>query len=131
MSNSPYRTLPGVDTLLAEDALTELSIGHELRAEAARAAIDAAREAIGRGETPPDTVDIARDAADRAMAMVQPSLRPVLNATGVIIHTNLGRAPLSQAAVQVAAGACNLEYDLEAGHRGSRRAHVEAPLRPL
>ena len=128
MSNSAYRALPGVDTLLQEAPLTSLSVGHGLRAEAARAAINAARAAIGRGESPPDTGAIAQDAAARAMAMVSPSLRPVLNATGVIVHTNLGRAPLSQAAVQVAAGACNLEYDLQAGRRGSRRAHVEARL---
>ncbi|MDP6945118.1 MAG: L-seryl-tRNA(Sec) selenium transferase [Myxococcota bacterium] len=131
MSNSPYRSLPGVDTLLEHAPLIELQMGHEIRAEAARAAIDAAREAIGRGESAPETDAIARDAADRARAMLEPSLRPVLNATGVIVHTNLGRAPLSQAAVQVATGACNLEYDLGAGRRGSRRAHVEARLRAM
>jgi L-seryl-tRNA(Ser) seleniumtransferase len=131
MSNSLYRALPGVDTLLAEDALATLSVGHELRAEAAREAIHAARAAIARGDGAPDTAKIAYDAAERALAKVSPSLRPVLNATGVIVHTNLGRAPLSQAAVAVASGACNLEYDLKAGRRGSRRAHVEARLREM
>ena len=131
MSNSPYRALPGVDTLLELPPLNALSMGHPVQVEAAREAIDAARAAIGRGEAAPDTDTIARDAASRAKAMVDPSLRAVLNATGVIVHTNLGRAPLSQDALQVAAGACNLEYDLEAGSRGSRRAHVEERLRTM
>ena len=65
----------------------------------------------------------------------QPSLRPVINATGVIINTNLGRAPLSAEAFAamraVATGYSNLEYDLEAGERGSRHAHVAALLREL
>jgi L-seryl-tRNA(Ser) seleniumtransferase len=65
----------------------------------------------------------------------QPSLRPVLNATGVVLHTNLGRAPLPQAALDaiasVAAGYSNLEYDLEQGARGSRYAHCVALLREL
>lgn len=106
-------------------------MSHEVQVEAARAAIDAARAAIGRGEDAPDATAIAHDAADRARAMVEPSLRPVLNGTGVIVHTNLGRAPLSEDAVKVAAGACNLEYNLETGARGSRRSHVEARLRAM
>jgi len=106
-------------------------MSHEVQVEAARAAIDAARAAIARGEDAPDAAAIAHDAADRARAMVEPSLRPMLNATGVIVHTNLGRSPLSPAALEVAAGACNLEYDIEAGARGSRRSHVEARLRAM
>jgi L-seryl-tRNA(Ser) seleniumtransferase len=65
----------------------------------------------------------------------EPSLRPVINATGVIIHTNLGRAPLSSAAIEamaaVSRGYSNLEFDLEAGERGSRFTHLEAALRQL
>jgi L-seryl-tRNA(Ser) seleniumtransferase len=106
-------------------------MGHAVQVEAARDAIDAAREAIGRGEDSPDAEAIARDAAKRVKAMVDPSLLPVLNATGVIVHTNLGRAPLSPGAIQSAVGACNLEYDVQAGSRGSRRAHVEDRLRTL
>jgi hypothetical protein len=72
MSNSLYRSLPGVDTLLAEEALAGLSIGHELRAEAARAAIHAARASIARGDGAPNTQQIAQDAAERALATVSP-----------------------------------------------------------
>jgi L-seryl-tRNA(Ser) seleniumtransferase len=74
----------------------------------------------------------ARALADRAL---RPSLRRVLNATGVIVHTNLGRAPLPEAALraalEAAGGYSNLEYDLERGERGSRQAHVEGLLREL
>ncbi|TNF30031.1 MAG: L-seryl-tRNA(Sec) selenium transferase, partial [Deltaproteobacteria bacterium] len=71
---------------------------------------------------------IAAAAARWLTSALAPSLRPVLNATGVVVHTNLGRAPLALDAVEHALGACNLEYDLEHGARGSRRDHVEALL---
>jgi L-seryl-tRNA(Ser) seleniumtransferase len=80
----------------------------------------------------------ARDDADlveRAAARLRPSLRRVVNATGVIVHTNLGRAPLSDearvAVLRAAAGYSNLELDLDAGRRGSRHEHVDALLREL
>ncbi len=69
--------------------------------------------------------------ARRLKTLVQPGPRRVLNATGVIIHTNLGRAPLSQQAVEAAsaaAGYCNLEMDMDSGERGSRHAHVQELL---
>ena len=72
---------------------------------------------------------------ERLAQDARPSLRPVINATGVIVHTNLGRAPLSAAAVAavaaVAAGYSNLEYDLAAGTRGSRHDHVRTLLREI
>ena len=98
-----------------------------------RAELEAARAALmgGDGDTPP-IERVAERAAARAWASTGPSLRPVINATGVIIHTNLGRAPLSQAAVQAvreAASYSNLEYSLEAGARGSRYTHAVEALR--
>jgi L-seryl-tRNA(Ser) seleniumtransferase len=95
---------------------------------AARQAIGAARERLaGDG----DIGDLKADAAARA----RPSLRRVLNATGVIVHTNLGRAPLPDAALEavaeVAAGYSTLEYHVAGGKRGSRHAHVERLLRDL
>jgi L-seryl-tRNA(Ser) seleniumtransferase len=75
------------------------------------------------------------DLLERARMRLRPSLRRVLNATGVIVHTNLGRAPLSQqareAAFRAARGYSNLEFDLDGGERGTRRAHVERLLREL
>ncbi len=74
-------------------------------------------------------------AASRLAATLAPSLRPVLNATGVIVHTNLGRAPLARLAaerlVMVATGYSNLEYDLDRGTRGRRDIHAEALLTRL
>ena len=106
--------------------------GHELTVEAAREALDAARQAILGGETCPPAEALARDVADRLAARLRPTLRPAINATGVIVHTNLGRAPLSaeaRAAMDaVAAGYTNLEYDLAAGQRGSRYVHAEELL---
>jgi L-seryl-tRNA(Ser) seleniumtransferase len=103
---------------------------HAVAVRAARQTVAAAREAILAGAEPPD--DLVADALGRAEAGARPTLRRVLNATGVIVHTNLGRAPLApeaaQAAAQAGVGYSNLEYDLEAGERGSRHAHVEQLL---
>jgi L-seryl-tRNA(Ser) seleniumtransferase len=97
---------------------------------AARAAVAEAREAILTSGTPP--CDLERDARARAAEAVRPRLRRVLNATGVIVHTNLGRAPLARPAVEAVArlaeGYSNLEYDLAEGRRGSRQSHVEGLL---
>jgi L-seryl-tRNA(Ser) seleniumtransferase len=111
---------------------------------AAREAIDARRAALVGGEPEAAGEDgggtaerelVARDAAARADAAARTRLRGVINATGVIVHTNLGRAPLPAGAIEqvsaIADGYSNLEYDLEAGGRGSRQAHVEELLRDL
>jgi L-seryl-tRNA(Ser) seleniumtransferase len=95
----------------------------------ARAELDARRAELLAGAT--DEVDLV----ERARARLVPRLRRVLNATGVIVHTNLGRAPLAQeaqaAVARTAAGSCNLELDLATGRRGSRHAHVESLLTEL
>jgi len=119
------RDLPSVDELAraADDPLA---------VDAARLVIERAREEIRAGVDPGDLGERLHDELDRAR---RPRLRRVLNATGVIVHTNLGRAPLPAAAVErvrdTAAGYSNLEYDLEAGARGSRQDHVAAVLRRL
>jgi L-seryl-tRNA(Ser) seleniumtransferase len=91
------------------------------------------------GDLPETTVPVREVLLERARQILRdwttPSLHPVINATGVILHTNLGRAPLSTAAVQfmdaVSRGYSNLEYDLETGRRGSRLVHTEALLKRL
>jgi L-seryl-tRNA(Ser) seleniumtransferase len=122
------RALPAVERLAA--GLT--GVPHTLAVEAARAAVEAARERLLEGGDPGD---VAADARTRAEAATAPSLRAAVNATGVIVHTNLGRAPLPAAArkrlAEVAAGYSNLEYDLGEGGRGSRQAHVEGLLRAV
>jgi L-seryl-tRNA(Ser) seleniumtransferase len=110
---------------------------HGVAVRAARETVAARREAIVRGEAaePATLESLLADAWGRAYDALRGSLRPVLNATGVIVHTNLGRAPLPDAAADAAAAAArgysNLEYDLGSGARGSRQAHAESILREL
>jgi L-seryl-tRNA(Ser) seleniumtransferase len=124
------RALPSVEELAAR---LGPEVSHPLAVRAARESIEAARERILGGGEAPD--DLEAEARARARAAAVPSLRRVLNASGVIVHTNLGRAPLPDAAADAAReagrGYSNLEYDLEAGRRGSRQAHVEGLVREL
>ena len=128
------RKLPSVDRLLQEKGIQALAeeYGHDLTVEAIRQALDLARQAIMAGQDCPSTDELVEMASANLRAQSRPTLRPVINATGVIIHTNLGRAPLSaeaRAAMELAArGYTNLEYDLEAGRRGSRYVHAEELL---
>ena len=124
------RDLPSVDRLLADARLA--SEPRPLALAAARSALEHAREEIRAGRDPGDPVELAL----AELATVQrPSLRRVLNATGVLVHTNLGRAPLAEAALarvaEVGAGYSNLEYDLASGSRGSRQDHLAGLLRRL
>ena len=121
----PRRQLPSIDALLAGPGVAPLLAEHPraLVVKAARAAVDQAR--VTGGTAPPEGWDEAVRAAVRRLAV--PSLAPVINATGVVLHTNLGRAPLAQAAIaaitRVAQGYSALEYDLGRGTRGSRHTH--------
>lgn len=124
------RNLPSVDKLLQEDNLPALveTHGRGLVVEAVRSEIEQARRQILAGHPAPSAKVLAQAAEARLTVSLQPSLQPVINATGVIIHTNLGRAILSerarQAMIQAAASYSNLEYDLAAGNRGSRYVHA-------
>src|ERR671930_1196118 len=111
------------------ERLRDLPSVDRLATSVARAELAARRDELLAGAS--DDVDLVA----RARARLRPSLRRVLNATGVVVHTNLGRAPLAAAAreavARVAEGYCDLELDLEDGRRGSRHAHVEGLLREL
>jgi L-seryl-tRNA(Ser) seleniumtransferase len=119
------RDLPSVDVLAR-------AVDDPLAVDAAREVLARAREEIRAGREPGDLRALLEAELGRARA---PRLRRVLNATGVIVHTNLGRAPLSGAALarveEVGRGYSNLEYDLNEGSRGSRQDHVAAVLRRL
>jgi L-seryl-tRNA(Ser) seleniumtransferase len=119
------RDLPSVDELARE-------AGDPLAVDAARAVIDRARDEIRAGSDPGDLAERLREELADAR---RPRLRRVLNATGVVVHTNLGRAPIAQEALarvaESARGYSNLEYDLGKGARGSRQQHVTAILRRL
>jgi L-seryl-tRNA(Ser) seleniumtransferase len=124
------RKLPAVDKLLQEEQLKELTSlhGRQVVLEAVRAELEMARQQILAGRPAQPVQYLAQAIVERVAVEVQPSLQPVINATGVIIHTNLGRALLSERAkaamLQAASAYSNLEYDLEAGRRGSRYSHA-------
>lgn len=127
------RDLPSVERLLQDERLAVLP--HDLVVAAAREVLDQARKAAGNGGLPYLLADLPSVIERRVAEETRPRLKPVLNATGVVIHTNLGRAPLSAAALQAASDAAlgysNLEYDLAAGERGSRHNLVTDLLRRL
>lgn len=123
--------LPSVDKLLAHPGAGALvgSFGHALTVDALRAALDDARRRIRAGEDAPEADRLVESAGARLREWVTPRPRPVINATGVVIHTNLGRAPLStkanEAMWNVSWSYSDLEYDLAGGERGHRMAAVE------
>jgi L-seryl-tRNA(Ser) seleniumtransferase len=135
-----FRLIPSIEQLLERPAFLQLAAQHGRArvTDAARRAADALRESMraGRTDVPASEAEVGpwleRTVTADLAARLTPSLRRVINATGVIIHTNLGRAPLAAEAVEraglVAAGYSNLEYSLAAGGRGHRHVHAERLL---
>ena len=128
--------LPSVDELLRGEEMQALVArdGHAATIAAAREFLDDLRSQIAMGEMTEALLAMAIEDApleidQRLQESMAFSLRPVINATGVILHTNLGRAPLSKAALErvaeIALGYCNLELDLETGERSKRDGHVD------
>ncbi len=128
------RKLPSVDKLLHTQAAAELiaEYGRPLTLEALRASLEDIRSHKDDHQEVPDGDTLLDQVRLTLVDWSQSSLQPVINATGVILHTNLGRAPLSQAAIQamraVAQGYSTLEFDLQDGKRGSRYVHAESLL---
>ena len=133
---STPNALPSVDRLLAEDSIVALihRHGRPLVLEAARGALDEARATVMDGGGT-DFTEIEAAVAARVRTIAAPSLIPLFNLTGTVLHTNLGRAPLPEEAIAamtaVARGASNLEFDIATGRRGDRHRHVEPRLRRL
>ena len=129
------RRLPAVGTLLEYAGVKALvaRATHDVVADAARRVVDAAR--ADAGSAPASQDDWVRAISQRVDEALTRSLRPAINATGVILHTNLGRAPLAARAISavqdVASGYSNLEYDLASGSRGSRHRHCARLLSEL
>jgi len=129
-----FRLLPSVDELLHSASGQQLiqRFSRTMTLEAVRASISHARAQIRQGVSCPSSDEILTVAEHILDVSQRPNLQSVINGTGVIINTNLGRSPLSQEALQavqrVAGGYANLEYELEAGVRGSRHAHVSSLL---
>ena len=136
----PRRHLPGVDVLLASPAFKALLEAHPRGrvVGAAREILEAVRMEVGQGRegaVPTHEAGWASRVEELLLARDLPSLRGVINATGVVLHTNLGRAPLSEstraAMAKAGGGYSNLEFELESGERGSRYAHCVDLLREL
>ena len=124
------RELPAVYQVLDHPKLAALQdrVGHAYLVEEARCTIEIHRQASRDGTDVPAMETIAQEVVDRAASWLQPKLKPVINLTGTLVHTNLGRAPLSDAAIKAvveASRAVNLEYDLGKGKRGDRDDLVE------
>ena len=137
-----YRRLPSVDELLRSPELVALATkeGQAAVTDAARAVLASLRDEIAASRLNANAVDLALSGLEEAVARrvrqsLKYSLRPVINATGVILHTNLGRAPLPASALEhireTAARYSNLEFDVETGERGKRDVHVDRLFREL
>jgi L-seryl-tRNA(Ser) seleniumtransferase len=128
------RRLPGVDKILneAEIKALEKTFPHELIAGLIREALEGYRIRVSAGQEPPALAEIVENVVNQTAALANPGPHPLINATGVVLHTNLGRAPLSEEAIQAMDGTgrgySNLEFDLESGERGSRSGHIEPLL---
>ncbi|MBI3931612.1 MAG: L-seryl-tRNA(Sec) selenium transferase [Chloroflexi bacterium] len=132
--NSQFRHLPSVDRLISERRIKQLErvYPHQLLVNLIRQRLERERRAIAAGNPCPAIDEIVASISAQLRELESPSLRPVINATGVILHTNLGRAPLSREAMtamdNIARSYSNLEFELDSGHRGSRQSHIEPIL---
>ena len=138
MANAAFRNLPAVSDVLAQPAIAALladGYRQDILTSAVRERIAEARAAVADGAAPPTAEEVACDVTETAQRGEADWPTPVLNATGVILHTNLGRAPLSTESIRAAAAASEgystLELDLDDGKRGSRHAAVARLLRQL
>jgi L-seryl-tRNA(Ser) seleniumtransferase len=129
-----FRRLPGVDKVLADKRLARLGgkYPHDLLVDVIRQRLDEERMSITAGKPCVSLNDIVSSVLAELEALDKPTLRRVVNASGVILHTNLGRSPLSPGALaaieEASRGYSNLEFELESGRRGSRNIHVEGLL---
>ena len=118
---SELRRLPSVDRVVSEQRIRQLeeTYPHELLVEVFRQHLQHVRRSIAGGIACPSIDHIVESICTKVCALESPGLRPVINATGVVLHTNLGRAPLSEettaAMEKVAKGYCNLEFDMYSG----------------
>lgn len=137
-----YRRLPAVDELLRQPEVAALvaSEGRAPVTEVARTVLDSLRQEIASGRLDGEGLELAVGGAAGAVVrqlrtLLRPSLRPVINASGVVLHTNLGRAPLSQAALEAIAEVggvySNLELDVASGERGKRDVHADSLMARL
>ena len=128
---SQLRNLPSIDRIVTDDRVRPFvkTYSHDLVVQVARQRLDRERTLIGLGKAARPLEDIIGSVVAMLLGLETSGLRPIINATGVVLHTNLGRAPLSRRAMvameEVSRGYSNIEFELESGKRGSRQAYVE------
>lgn len=131
------RELPSVESLLQDETTLTLiqQFGRPMTLQALRATLDEARTSIRQGDKTPATEQLLSETGRILNRWTAPNLQRAINATGVIIHTNLGRAPLSAEAIaamqNISSGYSNLEYDFQRGKRGKREEHLESALQRI
>jgi L-seryl-tRNA(Ser) seleniumtransferase len=131
---SKLASLPAVSRIISHPLLAALAkeAGGEAITHCARHAVDAARESLTKGIAAPSVEVLVQETADRVKGLQGQTLKRVINATGVMLHTNLGRAPMGKAHLdfltQNLSGYCNLEFDLRAARRGKRDQHIAPRL---
>ncbi len=136
--NLLYRSIPKVDVILEDEAIKESieAFGREIVVDAIRAEMDELRKYIGKCESEDEAktaiANVTASIVKRAERSLAPNMKKIVNATGTILHTNLGRAPIAarhmRHVAEIATGYSNLEYNLEAGRRGERYSHFEELL---
>ena len=137
MTRVSMREIPSIGVLLeSPEALRLIEMtSHDYVAELLRGLTDGIRQDVAQGQISPDSVGAEIKLRMQQLGRKRLGLRRVINATGVVLHTNLGRAPLSRraldAVVEISSSYSNLEYDLDRGARGRREVHASAPLQGL
>ncbi|HTY82273.1 MAG TPA: L-seryl-tRNA(Sec) selenium transferase [Dehalococcoidales bacterium] len=129
---SAFRAIPSVDKILSDTRVSSLQLPHDLIVSVVRRRLDQERKSVAAGKDATAMDELVVSVTRSLDSLEKPGLRRVVNASGVILHTNLGRAPLSAEALsamdEVSRGYANLEFNLESGTRGSRDSHVEGLL---
>ena len=125
-----FRTIPKMDIILGRDELTSLPLRQEIIKKAVEDELSVLRESIKNGDTQksPTAHEIAARVSEVLTGLIETGIRPMINATGVMVYTNLGRAPLSTFALMAmldAGGYSDLEYNIKEGSRGSRQDHIK------
>jgi len=126
-----FRRLPSVDKLISDDRIKQLeqTYPHELVIDLVRQCLERERLSIASGNSSSSIDELIESVNTQLRELTSPGPRPLINATGVILHTNIGRAPLSREAIEAmdlaSKGYCNLEFNLDSGNRGSRHTHIE------
>ncbi len=129
--SSQFRSLPSVDRIVSDERVQvfEKTYSHDLVVQVTRERIDRERASIALGKQPRSIEDMIDSIRATLLGMSTPGLRRIVNATGVVLHTNLGRAPLSRDSVeamqQASIGYSNVEFEVESGKRGSRQVYIE------